>query len=648
MAVGTVPGLPLSRMVPDGLGVTDAAGWALTLADQAFAPGSVPVGSATYAVPGSGVVWVATSGSDTTGTGTSGEPYATIKKGLAQATAGQTVVVRAGTYHEGGIYPSLGNGPVVTAADVTLQAAAGEAVWLDGSSVLTGWTADSTSVPGKTVWRAPLALTMNRAPTQTRGETVSGYGSFLVAEYPIAHWPEQCFYDGAPLTQVATLAELGPGKFFVEGASGPATNDWSSTGYVIGDSPSGHEVRVSDLCRALGNGQTGFTLRGIGIRRYAPALCDWGAVSLAGSTAGSAKSGLLVENVVFEDLSNLALKVQIADATLRRVTMRRIGQEGVGTTYADRLMIEHCLFEECNRAVYNYGPDAGAIKVARSEDLTIRHSWVKSTRGHGIWLDECVVNSVIHHNRITDSWGRGILVEISDTALIVGNLIERCGVGSPVATRPAHDGNALWVSGSNRVHAWNNTLVDCETAARWVQDTRAPDTSSFGQDPRRTTAWLLANCSWRITEGSWGNNAFVWTRGISAVYSAFLSHGQTNGKVDVDGNVLSAAGNVYIRRSATQPTRFAMAYPDGAIKVYPNRTYTGAGLYDPALSWDAEFGETGSALTTNAAPWLDETKLRLTDALIASATPGTPPAGVAALLALCPWTTQPVGAGYLT
>ncbi len=50
---------------------------------------------------------VSTSGSNTTGNGTSGNPYATIAFAAAQATPGTAVIVHAGTYTGGGFITSV-------------------------------------------------------------------------------------------------------------------------------------------------------------------------------------------------------------------------------------------------------------------------------------------------------------------------------------------------------------------------------------------------------------------------------------------------------------------------------------------------------------------------------------------------------------
>ncbi len=93
-----------------------------------------------------------TSGNDSWA-GTQQCPKMTIQSAVSSAAQGETIVVGAGTYHE-----------VVTLdkGEVTLKAAEGERVILDGSESVTGdlggtWTVHDSSSPEGVVWKANLS-----------------------------------------------------------------------------------------------------------------------------------------------------------------------------------------------------------------------------------------------------------------------------------------------------------------------------------------------------------------------------------------------------------------------------------------------------------------------------------------------------------
>lgn len=621
----------------------------------AFNPGALPIGQASYAIP-SGAIFVAKNGNDTTGDGSISAPYLTARKGISSAADGGTVVIRAGEYHEGGpqyttgFTSGLGNQISVPQNNVTVQNYPGEAVWFDGSLVTTGWTADTTSVPGRTVWRVPFVQTVDRSPTEVKGESASAqYGNFILPEFPIAHWPESVFYNGTQLKQVQNLSEVGPGKFYVVGAAngtGTHVNTFTSSEYIIGDNPAGNEVRISRLARLLGLSRSGFTLRGIGIRRYNSSQCDWGTIFCSASTAHQP----VWENLIVEDMSSRALQSGGNQSTVRRCTFRRNGQIAIGNG-SDNHIIEHNIFEENNYKRFNYGPDAGAMKTGRCQQGVIRYNWFNKTYGHACWLDEVAYQTKIHGNLFTNNYGNGVMAEISEGNLIVDNIFVNNGIlSTDVASRPPYACPAIRVSGSNNCALWANTFYNCEASIFINQDPRAPYASgSFGWDPRFNQAWYQANCTWDITKITLGNNATLGSTGMNAVQATLIAIGAPAGKTPIWQGVGLMKGNLYSRFSSTQPTRFANSYGDSTgVKIHSSMTNSGTGTYDPPISWQQAFGEQGSVLKTVAAPLANTSTYQIATNTLSGVTPAAVPPEVQALLDVSPFNAQPVGAGYLS
>jgi hypothetical protein len=102
-----------------------------------------------FSVPGSNVKHVAlpaNGGSDTTGTGSSGSPYATVSKAYDNITTGGTIVMHAGTYT--GAAAQLKGGANLSSKFFTLMSNPGDQVWFDGGNSLTSFTTLSSAGAG--------------------------------------------------------------------------------------------------------------------------------------------------------------------------------------------------------------------------------------------------------------------------------------------------------------------------------------------------------------------------------------------------------------------------------------------------------------------------------------------------------------------
>lgn len=584
------------------------------------------------------LVFVAPTGNDSSGTGAVGSPYATIKKAASVAPANSTIVVRAGVYHEGGTGSTLGSGIVVANNNVTIQNYPGETVWLDGSQVVTGWSSYDTNK-----YRAAVAIGLDRAPTQVRGEQVSGWGSFLMAQHPIAHWPEMVFLDGVPLTQVQTLAEVGPGKFFVQGSypngSGTWRNLFVSTHYVLGDNPAGKEVRIGVLSRAAATSRTGTRIRGIGFRRYSNTMPDWGCLYVSGAE-------LALENVTFEDISDYAVHVAALNPTFRHCNFHRIGRKAIGTTYADGGLVEWCDFWQTNISRFNYGPDGGAIKVVRTWDFDVRFNRFRDNRGHGVWYDESCYRGAIHGNWYTDNYGTAALLEIGADQLVVDNIFVDSGINSTdvPSNRQPHNNPPIRISSSARIKVWHNTIINPERGLGCGEGWRKPnDPDSFGHDPRQPASFYDTVMTWNTEDIDLANNVFAGCAGISAIQSSYISFYDENNIKGTEDFSFKPRKNLYARPDSNHPARFALGWVrGGGASVYFSPT---GAPYNAATTWNALTSDTSTFITADVIE--DRTRARIRPVYTDTITPEPVPADVQALLDQSPFTAQRIGAGHI-
>jgi trimeric autotransporter adhesin len=468
------------------------------------------VGSAQYPVP-SGSIVVAPNGSDSA-SGTAGAPLLTIGRAIRVAASGSTIVLRAGSYHESVTIPETKR--------LTIQSWPGEAVWLDGSVVVTGWVRDGAS------WRYDgWVHEFDASPTFTRGaeDNTEKHWGFVSADHPMAAHPDQVWIGGVAQRQVASLAEVTAGSFF---------HDRANDSLHLGSDPTGRTVRASALQRAIRVARShNSVVRGIGVRRYAPSVPDFGAVLVDNA------NGVVLEHLAVIDGATTGLAVVGGNATVRNVYLARHGMIGMRGTYADGLVLDRVLSEDNNVERFNTAPVAGGTKISRSRHVTVRDSILRRNHGTGLWIDESVYDVIITGNELGDNSRNGAALEISALALFSDNVVT---------------GNGSWglkINNTDRTRVWNNTF-DGNNGSIWVvQDARRPATSP-GRDPRQpfpdpTMTWVITSA--RISNNVLANQVGAQPCMLCVQDAERLRTAEQMG--------VSTNHNVYNRPNSTAPSR---------------------------------------------------------------------------------------------
>ncbi len=477
-------------------------------ADQA---GSASVGSTAYRPP-SGAIFVATSGNDNA-RGTQTAPVRTIAKALGLVSGGGTIVMRGGTYTEhNAIYKP-----------VTIQSYPNEAVWIDGSVPVAGWTRDGVA------WRRDNWTTrLDHSPTYTKGapdSTTVDWQFVNKQTAPMAAHPDQVWVAGKPLRQVGSRNQVTTGTFYL---------DEGTSKLYVGSNPTGG-VRASTIPQALNIRSHSVKLKGIGIRRFAPSVWHVGAVTLE-------KPNITLENVVVSEMATTGISVQSSNARLDQVTVEWSGMLGIHTRYADGIVMRRVLAEHNNSERFNIAPVSGGAKLGSTRGVTVVESNFRNNYGQGFWEDMSVYNTKITDSNFTGNLGNGLFLEISAKAIVANSLFASNRI------------DGIKVNNTSDVQIWNNTFVGNGRPVNLVQDARRNNDRNNPAVDRRIS-WPDPAMPWQTQNVTVSNNviALPTTAANCLICVEDYSHKETGEQMQLTLN-----GNAYNRASASKPTWLAI------------------------------------------------------------------------------------------
>ncbi len=525
-------------------------------------PGAATVGTTTYAVP-SGAIVASPAGNDSAA-GTLKAPVRTLKRALALVRSGGTIVLRAGTYHET---------VAITRSAVTIQSYPNEAVWFDGSVAVGGWT-KSGNVWLRNGWTAQF----DSSPTYIRGRAdyTDPNWRMVSAAYPMAAHPDQVWVDSTAQRQVSSSQEVTAGTFYA---------DYANKRLVLGTAPTGKTVRASDLTIAIAVQAPDVVLRGFGVRRYAVAVPDMGAIRVDAPGVRA-----VIENVAITDNATGGLSVSSANATVHRITSTRNGLLGVHSVYADGMLAGRMQVTYNNLEHFNAGPVAGGMKIGRSRSVSILNSRFAYNEGVGLWCDEeCesfrVISTVSRSNA-----GTGIVFELSSGATMVNNRVLDNGYAG------------IEVHNSGQVAMWNNTVAGSRIPVWLNQDARRPTSASTpGRDPRRPFPDPVM--TWQVKDVRISNT--IMAQPVNSPWCAVLCvYDQTATRPASQMN-LTVLGNLFHRTVTTTPwalVRWSVTAPGGGWLDLPTvgafRASTGQGQSDIELTGANPMTTSGYALAS--------------------------------------------------
>jgi len=309
------------------------------------------------------------------------------------APEGTTFRFSPGVYRNFSVQPKKGD---------TFQGAPG--VSLNGSTVLTF----RQSKPGLWVSDAGLPPETVDAGAPCDASLMNADGS----RYTVGCTHARSLYrNNAPLWRVATLQEIGPGKWYF---------DDSSKQVWVGDDPAGVVLELATMQDAFHGNAQNVTVASLVIEKYAGPQ-QHGAVSCQGGSGWTITGNTIRLN----HADGIGFNCDSTKIVGNRITTN--GNLGIGVCCAKDALIENNEIDHNNYARFDPGWEAGGVKTARTTALVVKKNNVHDNFGQGLWSDIDAIFTIYDGNTVTNNSDGGIFYEISHGAWIVRNIVSRNG-----------------------------------------------------------------------------------------------------------------------------------------------------------------------------------------------------------------------------
>jgi len=260
---------------------------------------------------------------------------------------------------------------------------------LNGAKLITGWK------PQDKLWVAT---------GQSQRSELSWKSTWPEIADPAAQYNEDVFFDDKPLKRVLTLAEVTPGKFFL---------NYDHASLYIADNPAGHQVECGATETAIKVNAQNVVIKGLTIEKF--------------SVTGIAASASTVENNEVRYVHGSGIRFGTRAKILHN-NVHHNGKYGMNGGGEDAL-VEGNEISFNNTAAYRTKRgggcfDAGGTKFALSNRLIVRDNYSHDNFCDGFWSDIDNINTTYENNRIENNYRHGIFLEIGYAAIVRNNHIK--------------------------------------------------------------------------------------------------------------------------------------------------------------------------------------------------------------------------------
>lgn len=385
------------------------------------------------------VKYVSPTGSDTSGDGSVGSPYATLAKAISVSSSGGNIVLRGGLYR--------GQGSMTISKSLAIIAYPGETPVFSGSATVSGgWTA-AGSLSYRSYTPIPVTTGSGINFSACQNQTSSCVGQY----------PDQVWQGGSQLQQVSSQGAVTAGKFWVDETNNRlymATSDVDNGGIEVSDQRKFASILAPNV-----------TLKGFKVIRYSNTASDYGVISSVGTADNE-----LMQDMYISDTSFLAVNFGPSGtsdlnehSTIKDSTIQYSNWMGVSALATNYFTLDHDDVSNMNQLnEFTSSPQSGSLKTSRTWYTTVKNSKITNDNTVGIWFDQSNYKVTVANNYFQGNTGANIFFEISDFLYAVNNFIDARG-----------SLNGIEMSGSTDTYVVNNTIIGGQDTVASYIDSRS-------------------------------------------------------------------------------------------------------------------------------------------------------------------------------
>ncbi len=299
-----------------------------------------------------------------------------------------------------------------------------------GSTIWTGWTKSGAYWTKGVV---PAFFTNDHTCGRIDNSRYSGDSR----KTDQCNWQEQVFIDGKELEQVNANPRVG--EFMIN----------SARQILLVDDPTNHTVEVTTRQRWVNITASNVKITGFIMKHSAnPSQYD--------ALHASSVNNISIENSNLTYAHGPILGLHLGSGNIiRNNEIAYSGHLGIAGNRTTGELIQGNNIHNNNTQLVSCEFECGGVKVARATGIIIENNESYQNYGYGLWCDIDCNNVTIRNNRVHDNDNKGIVQEISYSAIIYGNAVWNNGFQYKIWGW----GAGILAQNSKGVEIYNNTIA---------------------------------------------------------------------------------------------------------------------------------------------------------------------------------------------